>query len=232
MTTINATTPVSQTQSPASFDITAAIEQHLPLVDKVAGTAYWRWNRMFDRDDLVGYGRLGLVKAAQKYASLKYDIRQAIDFAAFAKTRIWWMINKGRSTMSTIHYSQYRQVKRGTMAMPTFVHEGEEYSLSESLYARPDDSLEAGERAEALAMSDWLAQQNPLYAQVVDLHLQGLTIQQVAAQIGRSVGATTSLYNRAINLLRKNYNPAAYVPDNSTARHQRLNMAKFRSCQG
>lgn len=213
-----------ETQSTSTnFNIAQAIEEHLPLVQTVARMAYHRYGRNFEHDDLAGYGHLGLVSAARKYAAQSYDLRQAVDFTNFARKRIWRSIEIGRDRMATIHRTHYRLIKRGQMARPRFIREGEGYSLAQALAGATGDGAEcAADCARADEMAAWLRQQNPLWSKVVDLHLhQGMTFERIGAVIGRSRGAASNLYRRAITILRWKYNPAAYRHDDRSARRRR-----------
>lgn len=219
------TAVVVPTQSSSTpFNIAQAIEQYLPLVQKVARMAYHRYGRSFEHDDLVGYGHLGLVSAARKYAALEYDIRQAIDFAVYAEKRIWRSIEGGRDRMATIHRTHYLKIKRGEMARPKFVHDSEEFSLAEAISSIPSGSDDPADQ-DSLAvdeMTAWLRSQNSLWSKVVELRVRrGMTFEQISKLLDRSPDAASSLYQRAVNLLRWKYNHATYRHDDRTARRHR-----------
>ena len=79
MSTQQISSTTSETQAPASYNIRQAIEDHLPLVRKIARKTYRRFQGKFELDDLEGYGNLGLTIAAQRF-----DIRRAVPFDKFA----------------------------------------------------------------------------------------------------------------------------------------------------
>jgi RNA polymerase sigma-70 factor (ECF subfamily) len=67
-------------------------------------------------------------------------------------------------------------------------------------------SMAVVQREEAVVLADRLAQLSPDYREVLVLrNLQGLPFEEVAARIGRSVGATRMLWLRAIEKLRTYY---------------------------
>jgi RNA polymerase sigma factor (sigma-70 family) len=199
-----------------------AIEQHLPLAEKIARTAYHRYGRNYEHDDLVGYAHVGLCRAAAKYAVMEYDIRQTIDFGDFAEKRIWDSIEVGRDRMSRIHRDHYRKIKRGEMPAVKFVHDSETYTMAEAIAVNEGDDLDIADAAQAEMMIAWLRGQNEEWANVVHLHLhEGMTFEQISARTGGSRSAADSQYRRAIKILRWKFNPAAHVADDRTARRHR-----------
>jgi RNA polymerase sigma factor (sigma-70 family) len=218
MFTENATSCAVET--PVSFNISQAIEDHLPLADEIARKAFHRFGRNFEQDDLQGYAHLGLVRAARKYAGMEYTMRQAIDFTEYATVRIWRNVKNGRDSMATIHRTHYRMIKRGEMQQPKFVRDGEDYTLADCLIA--DDSREVTADLVTDEMMDSLRKQNSVWAQVVSLYyMQELAIEDIAAMTARSVNALRSILHRAINYLRLCFNESAYVLDDRTGRKQR-----------
>src|ERR1039458_1110908 len=118
MSTQELSTVVSDSQP--LFDIRQAIEEHLPLVRKIARKTYRRFQGKFELDDLEGYGNLGLTIAAQRF-----DIRRAVPFEKFAYTYIWGNMAQGISQMAVIRYKQFKSlVKSGTK--PVIGHCGNE----------------------------------------------------------------------------------------------------------
>jgi RNA polymerase sigma factor (sigma-70 family) len=218
MFTENATSCAVET--PDSFNISQAIEEHLFLADEIARKAFYRFGRNFEQDDLQGYAHLGLVRAARKYASMEYIMRQAIDFTEYATVRIWRNVKNGRDSMATIHRTHYRMIKRGEMQQPKFAHDDGEYTLAECLVA--DDQREETSDLITDEMVAALKKQNSAWAQVVSLYyLQELAIEDIAAMTARSVNALRSILHRAINYLRLCFNESAYVLDDRTGRKQR-----------
>jgi DNA-directed RNA polymerase specialized sigma24 family protein len=209
------------TQSPSTtFSIAQAIEDHLPLVQRIARRAWHQYGRRFDHDDLVGYGHLGLVRAAHKYAALECDIRQALDFTDFAKKRIWGNIEVGRDQMAAIHRKHFYRIKRGEMPAPKFLHETDTYCLANVLAGAAEEPADWPVQTDEV--EGWLQKRNPLGWRIVDLHIrQGMTLEQVSALVGRSPSATRAACFRAVNLLRRKYNPEAYRPDDRTGRRHR-----------
>jgi RNA polymerase sigma factor (sigma-70 family) len=200
-----------------SFNIAQAIEELLPLVQKIASAAYRRFGRNFDQDDLVGYGNLGLVRAARKFAGLEYSLRQALDFSDYAEVRIWRNIKNGRDQMCRVHLALWRRMKRGEVKPVTITTEGEVYTLANAIAAEanePDD-LEAGCRADEMVA--WLRKQKPLWADVMDLHLQGLTFDRIGERLGITSASARGHHHRAIAALQWKHNPSAYRVEDAGA---------------
>jgi len=65
-------------------------------------------------------------------------------------------------------------------------------------------SAQVQRRENAVLLADHLAQMSPQYRQVIELrNLQGLTLEEVAKEMGRTAGATRMLWLRAIRQLRQ-----------------------------
>jgi RNA polymerase sigma-70 factor, ECF subfamily len=87
-------------------------------------------------------------------------------------------------------------------------------SLLPSPVANPSGKMHAQERAAELA--DHLALLRPDYREVIVLrNLQGLSFDQIAAQMERSAGAVRMLWLRAIDRFKATYSP----PSSSSADH-------------
>lgn len=206
--------------SSTPFPISQAIEEHLPLAQKVARMAYHRYGRKFEHDDLIGYAHLGLVKAAHQYAGLKYDIRQAIDFSLFAEKRIWRHIEWGRDQMAHVRRTQYRRIKRGQAAPLRWVRDGDDFCLADVLADDGDPADLAHLDAEQLMC--WIRDQQPRSAEIVALrHDEELTWEEIAQRLGGTPNAASGLYRRAVNLLKWRFNESAYIRDDRTARRHR-----------
>ena len=202
MTTANVTSTAVETQ--VSFDINQAIESHLPMAEKIATRAYYRYGKNYEKDDLQGYAHLGLVRAARKYAA-RYDIRQAIDFTAFCEKRIWRNIEQGRETMHVGHGSVRMAVRRGQMSRPTFVHDTCDNMFADTLVSSEENpaDLVASRDLPELA---WLRKQNPAYHQVVELRfVYGLTWDQIATKLNRSTTSVDRSYRSGMKLLQWKY---------------------------
>src|SRR3954470_10912687 len=86
------------------------IEQHLSLVQAIAGKLKRTLGRSIDFEDLVGYGSKGLVEAAERF-----DARQGTAFSTFAYYRIRGAMLDGLRTMgwySRADYARYRAEER------------------------------------------------------------------------------------------------------------------------
>jgi len=88
------------------------IEQHLSLVQAIAGKLKRNLGRSIDYEDLVGYGSKGLIEAAERF-----DARQGVAFTTFAYYRIRGAMVDGLRTMgwySRADYTRYRAEERAT----------------------------------------------------------------------------------------------------------------------
>src|SRR5438128_783115 len=86
------------------------IEQHLSLVQAIAGKLKRNLGRSIDFEDLVGYGSKGLIEAADRF-----DARQGTAFTTFAYYRIRGAMLDGLRTMgwySRADYARYRAEER------------------------------------------------------------------------------------------------------------------------
>lgn len=206
-TQVSSTT--SETQV-AAVNAEQLIESHLPLAKKLAGIYHNRYGRKYELDDLEGYANLGLVWATRKYAGMKYDMRQAIDFTEFARKRIIRNIEGGQSRMSTIHLSQFRSIKRGEMAMPTFVHDTEDYRLSDALVSKEEDPAEiAAAQQDALSAlvpgMEFLRSINPLWAQVYQMHMNSFGFRLISEKTGETREVCAAIYRCCLDVLRWKY---------------------------
>jgi RNA polymerase sigma factor for flagellar operon FliA len=78
------------------------VEEHLGLVEGIAGKLKRTIGRSIPFDDLVGYGNKGLVEAAARY-----DARQGVTFRTFAYYRIRGAMLDGLRTMGWYSRSDY-----------------------------------------------------------------------------------------------------------------------------
>lgn len=88
------------------------IEQHLSLVQAIAGKLKRSLGRTLDFDDLVAYGSKGLVEAADRF-----DPNVGASFTTFAYYRIRGAMLDGLRTMgwySRADYARYRAEERAT----------------------------------------------------------------------------------------------------------------------
>jgi RNA polymerase sigma factor for flagellar operon FliA len=86
------------------------VEQHLSLVQAIAGKLKRSLGRSLEFEDLVGYGSKGLVEAAERF-----DPTQGVTFTTFAYYRIRGAMLDGLRTMgwySRADYARYRAEER------------------------------------------------------------------------------------------------------------------------
>jgi hypothetical protein len=199
----NVSTSARTPQEP--FDISKAIEFHIPLARKIASIANRRYGCHYELDDLEGYANLGLVRAARKYSGLQDDLRQAIDFTAFCEKRIWRAIELGRDTMSTIHRAGYRMIRKGKMVRPTFLHDSDAYSLADSILSGGGNPADIAASKDVDDRVAWLRKSHPLRAQIVDLHTRGISLPEIGRRLGRTSAAVARQYRAGIAILRWKY---------------------------
>jgi RNA polymerase sigma factor (sigma-70 family) len=192
MQQISSTT--SETQAPASYDIRQAIEDHLPLVRKIARKTYRRFQGKFELDDLEGYGNLGLTIAAQTY-----DVRRAVPFEKFAYTYIWGNMAQGISKMALIRYKQFKALARAGKKV-TINHMGHDV-LDEIEVSLKDPADIAAFKDDVQVKHAFLLSQDPVGAKIVQLRLQGKTTSQIASIMGLSSTRTSDIFQKSMRLL-------------------------------
>jgi RNA polymerase sigma factor (sigma-70 family) len=196
MTTQQSSTVVSDSQP--SFNIRQAIEDHLPLVRKIARKTYRRFQGKFELDDLEGYGNLGLTIAAQTY-----DIRRAVPFEKFAYTYIWGNMAQGISKMALIRYKQFKALARAGKKV-TINHMGHDV-LDEIEVSLKDPAEIAAFKDDVEVKLAFLHSQNPVGAEIVKLRFQGKTTGQIASKMGLSKNRTNDIFQKSMRLLAAQY---------------------------
>ncbi|MBI2571517.1 MAG: sigma-70 family RNA polymerase sigma factor [Candidatus Schekmanbacteria bacterium] len=82
------------------------IEEYVPYVRAIAGKVASTISRSIDFDDLVGFGKIGLVEAADRF-----DPRYGADFKTFAYYRIRGAIYDGLRGMGWLRPTEYARFK-------------------------------------------------------------------------------------------------------------------------
>ncbi len=90
-----------------SVGVDLLVEDNQPLVFHIAMKIHRKIPVKQDLDDLIGYGMIGLVEAANKY-----DPKRKIEFATFAYPRINGAIYDGLSKLSWMSRSRYRRLMK------------------------------------------------------------------------------------------------------------------------
>jgi RNA polymerase sigma factor for flagellar operon FliA len=125
------------------------IEQHLSLVQAIAGKLKRTLGRSIEFGDLVGYGSKGLVEAAERF-----DARQGTSFTTFAYYRIRGAMLDGLRTMgwySRSDYARYRAEERANEYLQNAAERaGAADSAAGPAGARPDPGTALNEIAELL----------------------------------------------------------------------------------
>jgi RNA polymerase sigma factor (sigma-70 family) len=198
MTTHQISSTTSETQAPASYNIRQAIEDHLPLVRKIARKTYRRFQGKFELEDLEGYGNLGLTIAAQTY-----DIRRAVPFEKFAYTYIWGNMAQGISKMALIRYKQFKALARAGKKV-TINHMAHDV-LDEIEVSLKDPAEIAAFKDDVEVKLAFLRSQNPVGAEIVKLRFQGKTTGQIASKMGLSATRTSDIFQKSMRLLAAQY---------------------------
>jgi RNA polymerase sigma factor for flagellar operon FliA len=125
------------------------IEQHLSLVQAIAGKLKRTLGRSIDFEDLVGYGSKGLVEAAERF-----DARQGTSFSTFAYYRIRGAMLDGLRTMgwySRSDYARYRAEERANEYLQNAAERaGAGQSAAGAAASRPDAGAALNDIAELL----------------------------------------------------------------------------------
>ncbi|MDG1874459.1 MAG: sigma-70 family RNA polymerase sigma factor [Mariniblastus sp.] len=90
-----------------SVGVDLLVEDNQPLVFHIAMKIHRKIPVKQDLDDLIGYGMIGLVEAANKY-----DPKRKIEFSTFAYPRINGAIYDGLSKLSWMSRSRYRRLMK------------------------------------------------------------------------------------------------------------------------
>ena len=213
MSTQQNSTVVSDSQP--SFNIRQAIEDHLPLVRKIARKTYRRFQGKFELDDLEGYGNLGLTIAAQRY-----DIRRAVPFEKFAYTYIWGNMAQGISKMALIRYKQFKALARAGKKV-TINHMGHDV-LDEIEVSLKDPAEIAAFKDDVQVKHAFLLSLDPVGAKIVQLRLQGKTTSEIAAIMGLASTQISNIFQKSMRLLAAEFG-FTYTP--ATAGRRPLNKA-------
>ena len=195
MSTQQISSTTSETQvSAQSYNIRQAIEDHLPLVRKIARKTYRRFQGKFELDDLEGYGNLGLTIAAQTF-----DVRRAVPFEKFAYTYIWGNMAQGISKMALIRYKQFKALARAGKKV-TINHMDHDV-LDEIEVSLKDPAEIAAFKADVQVKHAFLLSQDPVGAKIVQLRLQGKTTSEIASIMGLSSTRTSDIFQKSMRLL-------------------------------
>ena len=195
MSTQEISTTTSETQAPAqSYDIRQTIEDHLPLVRKIARKTYRRFQGKFELEDLEGYGNLGLTIAAQTY-----DVRRAVPFEKFAYTYIWGNMAHGISKMALIRYKQFKALARAGKKV-TINHMGHDV-LDEIEVSLKDPAEIAAFKDDVQVKHAFLLSQDPVGAKIVQLRLHGKTTSEIAAIMGLASTQISNIFQKSMRLL-------------------------------
>ena len=115
-----------QTPTPATLDRRALTEQYMPYVRSIAGKIKKSVARDIEFEDLVEYGMIGLLEAADRY-----DPKFGANFMTFAYYRIRGAIYDGLRGMGWMSRSEYAKAR--------FEEKASEY-LSELQIENPSDA--------------------------------------------------------------------------------------------
>ena len=116
---------MSETQAkPQPLDRRALAEQYIPYVRSIAGKIKKTVAKEIDFEDLVEYGMIGLLEAADRY-----DPKYGANFMTFAYYRIRGAIYdglRGMGWMSRSEYAKARFEERANEFLAELAHEGTE----------------------------------------------------------------------------------------------------------
>src|SRR4051812_12347115 len=126
------------------------IEQHLSLVQAIAGKLKRTLGRAIEFEDLVGYGSKGLVEAAERF-----DARQGTSFTTFAYYRVRGAMLDGLRTMgwySRSDYARYRAEERSNEYLKSVADRdaATQTAMGAAAAARPEAGAHLGGVGEGL----------------------------------------------------------------------------------
>ena len=135
---------MSQPASPSSRE--ELIEQYRPYVRNIAGKIMKTLSGDVDFEDLVGYGELGLIEAADRF-----DPKFNVNFMTFAYYRIRGAIYDGLRGMGWISRSQYARIRYEERANTFLASVHERHSSSVDQRPLHDEVNELAEAITGLA---------------------------------------------------------------------------------
>lgn len=211
------------------MDATPGIENHLPLVRKIAADVRRSLGPSVDYDDLVSYGTRGLLEAQQRF-----DARRGVAFSTFAYYRIRGAIYDGVREMgwrprSRAQRQQVRFEEGANLALqqasadgPSWEPKGEAAAVEQtiaqvaavymvSLQAEgapepADSSPGAVDRLEAATEQALVRRAVPLLPEkerrlVEMMYFEEKTLTAAGAELGLSKSWSSRLHARALQLL-------------------------------
>lgn len=112
------------------------IEQYQPYVRKLAKQTFQKLSGKFDYEDLVSYGTLGLVEAAERY-----DPKRGVSFVTFAHYRIKGAIFDGLKQMGLRPRAGTRQASRFEQNAVMILQSAVDDETSENLNQTVEDEV-------------------------------------------------------------------------------------------
>jgi RNA polymerase sigma factor for flagellar operon FliA len=192
----------------------ALVDDHLGLVWTIAVQIKRQLSPRTDLRELVAYGTLGLIDAAQKY-----DGRAAVTFATYAYHRVRGAIWDGVRQMSPVGRAEYRRVKARQRALEQRTLKG--YTDEQGDKALEKDTVKFEPLVEdpladdallddALALRQAYARLGRAIAKlpakerhfIVKHYLEGMTLTDAARAVGLSKSWASRVHARALVALR------------------------------
>lgn len=135
---------MSQSAEPLTRD--QLIKQYRPYVRNIVSKVIKTISKDVDFDDLVGYGEIGLIEAADRF-----DPKFKVNFMTFAYYRIRGAIYDGLRGMGWISRSQYAKIRYEERANTYLASVNERYGSSQDQGSLSDEVNQIGEVISGLA---------------------------------------------------------------------------------
>lgn len=199
----SAVEPTPQEPS-TSCAVEARIVEHLPYARAVAGRSIDPRCRGADREDLVAWGVLGLVQAAQRYRE-----GERASFAAFAARRVRGQVLDALRERDPLTRTARRAYRAAREADPDLPPPAQEVSLDRYMEhgAEPPrvvHACRASQDARWARVSRELRALPPLERRVLGLmYGRGLTLRETGLRVGLSESGVCRARARALTRLRE-----------------------------
>jgi RNA polymerase sigma factor for flagellar operon FliA len=134
------------TESASAISRDQLIEQYRPYVRNIVGKIIKNLAREIEFDDLIGYGELGLIEAAERF-----DPKFNVNFMTFAYYRIRGAVYDGLRSMGWISRSHYAKLRYEERANNYLTSINERYASNSEQHSLQDEVAQISEVISGLA---------------------------------------------------------------------------------
>ncbi len=131
---------MTRAKSEKKFDRDQLIEQYRPYVKNIVNKIIKSLGREVDIDDLIGYGELGLIEAAERF-----EPKFKVNFMTFAYYRIRGAVFDGLRSMGWVSRSLYSKIRYEERANLFLSSVNDRYRSSQGQFSLRDEIDQIGE---------------------------------------------------------------------------------------